>query len=74
MAGNQIDKLATAVDAKTTTIESAITTIFRAALSRDPSAAELNTFVTESKTAATTKEFLQDAAVAVGASIEYVMR
>jgi hypothetical protein len=74
MTGNQIDKLATSVDNKTIKLEDAVATIFRTALSRDPSAAELNSFVTESQTAATTKEFLQDAAVAVGASIEYVMR
>jgi hypothetical protein len=74
MTGNQIDKLATSVTANTIKLEDAIMMIFRAGLSRDPSAAELATFVTESKTAANTREFLQDAAVAVGASLEYVMR
>lgn len=74
MTGNQIDRLATSVTNNSITMDAAITTLFRAALSRDPSAAELATFVNESKTAATPREFLQDAAVALGASIEFVIR
>jgi hypothetical protein len=75
MKGNQIDALAAQVDAKTITLQSAITTIFNAGLQRDPSAAELATFMTEGTAAGVTSDmFLQDTAVAVGASIEYVMR
>lgn len=74
MTGNNIDKLAASVDNKTIKLEDAVTSIFRSALSRDPSPTELNAFVTERANAKTTQEFLQDAAVAVGASIEYVMR
>jgi len=74
MKGSQIVTLAASVDAKTIQLSDAITTLFHAALSRDPSAAELNTFVTERAGATTTQMFLEDAAVALGASIEYVMK
>ena len=74
MTNNQIDKLATSVDQKTITLDSAIGTLFRTALSRDPSAAELAAFNTEAAASANTREFLQDAAVSLGASIEFVMR
>ncbi len=74
MANNQIDRLATSVDASTITLDAALGTLFRTALSRDPSPAELQVFKTERGSAANTREFLQDAAVALGATIEYVMR
>lgn len=51
MAGSQIAKLAADVTAKTITLEAAITTIFRAGLSRDPSATELAAFVKECQAA-----------------------
>jgi len=74
MNGNQVDALATSVTNKTITMQQAVTTLFNSALQRDPSTTELNAFITESASAATPREFLQDAAVALGASIEYVMR
>ena len=78
MTGNQITTLATSVTNKTVTMQQAITTLFEAALQRDPSATELAAFMTESTNATTAGEttlmFLQDSAVALGASIEYVMR
>jgi len=78
MNGNTIMTLATSVDANTTTLPAAITQIFNSLLSRDPTPAELNTFTTEragvGTGAGTTLIFLQDAAVAVGSSIEFVMR
>jgi len=74
MTGNQIDSLAKSVDQGTIKLESAVTTIFHAGLSRDPSAAELTAFTNERASAASTQVFLQDTAVAVGASIEFVMR
>ncbi|HZV01016.1 MAG TPA: DUF1549 domain-containing protein [Planctomycetota bacterium] len=74
MTGNQIDALAKSVDAKTTTMEAAITTIFNAGLQRDPSATELAAFMNEVSGAATSQMFLEDVAVAVGASVPFVMR
>jgi hypothetical protein len=75
MTGNQIDALAAQVDSKAITMQDAINTIFLAALQREPSTTEMSTFMTENANAATTSDtFLQDVAVAVGSSIEYVMR
>lgn len=74
MNGNQIATLATSVDNKTIQLQDAITTLFETALSRDPSPTEMSTFVTERANATTTQMFLEDSAVALGASIEYVMR
>jgi hypothetical protein len=78
MTGNQVTALATSVTNKTVTLQQAITTLFQSALQRDPSSTELAAFMTESQNATTGGEttlmFLQDVAVALGASIEYVMR
>jgi hypothetical protein len=78
MTGNQLATLATNVGNNTITLQQAITTLFQSALQRDPSATELAAFMTESQNATTGGEttlmYLQDVAVALNASIEYVMR
>jgi hypothetical protein len=55
-------------------MQAAITTIFNAGLQRDPSATELAAFMNEVSGAATSQIFLEDVAVAVGASVPFVMR
>lgn len=66
--------LATKVDGGTMTLDAAIIEIFRRALTRDPTAAELSSFKTELATATTTKEKLEDVAAVVMASTEFATR
>lgn len=66
--------LASKVDGGTMTLDGAITEIFRRALSRDPTAAELTALKSELSTATTNKEKLEDVAVVVMASTEFSTR
>jgi hypothetical protein len=66
--------LATKVDGGTMTLDAAITELFRRALTRDPTAAELTALKTELATATTTKEKLEDVAVVLMASTEFATR
>lgn len=74
MTGSSTMSLAADVDAKKIKLEDAITQIFQTGLSRNPTSDELSTLVGESATAKNTQEALEDVAVSVGSSIEYVMR
>lgn len=74
MPASSLTQLSADVTANKVTMEDAIKTLFRAALSRDPNASELSTFATEAKGAATAREALEDVAVALAASIEFSMR
>jgi hypothetical protein len=66
--------LATKVDGGMITLDAAITEIFRRALTRDPSAAELTALKNELATATTNKEKLEDVAAVVMASAEFATR
>jgi hypothetical protein len=66
--------LATKVDGSMITLDAAIIEIFRRALTRDPTAAELTSIKSELATATTTKEKLEDVAAVVMASNEFATR
>ncbi len=74
LSQSRIPALATQVDNGTITYQAAVTTIVRAALQRDPTAAELTAANTVKSGAASTKAALEDVAAAVCASAEFLMR
>ncbi len=74
MNGSAIIALANQVTAKTMTMDQAVTAIFNSALSRDPSANELSQIKTIAATAPTTQVAINDVAMGVQSSIEFMMR
>jgi hypothetical protein len=73
-SASQIGTLATQVDGAQITFDQAVTTIVRAGLSRNPTAAELTAARTARTGAPTTRQALEDVAVALGASSEFMFR
>jgi hypothetical protein len=71
---SDITKLASQVDAKTLTLAQAITAIFESSLNRDPTATELSTITGLIASAKTTQEGLEDVAVALCSTAEFVSR
>lgn len=71
---SKMASLASQVDGGTITYPAAVTTIVRAALQRDPTAAELAAAQTVRTGSATTRLALEDVATAVCASAEFLMR
>jgi hypothetical protein len=69
-----IGTLATQVDGNTITFDQAVTRIVRIGLSRDPTPAELTAARTARAGAPTTRSALEDVAVVVGASTEFMFR
>jgi adhesin/invasin len=69
-----IGTLATQVDGNTITFDQAVTRIVRLGLSRDPTPAELTAARTARAGAPTTRSALEDVAVVVGASTEFMFR
>ena len=75
LSSSRIASLAGEVDSRTITLEQAIATIFHDALCRDPSAAELTAILsTESNQSASSRDTLEDVAVAISATSEFVSR
>jgi adhesin/invasin len=72
-SGSQVRALATAVDGAQMTFDAAVTTIVRSALSRNPTAAEL-TALRSATNGATNREALEDIAVGVANSAEFMFR
>ena len=72
-SGNQIATLANSVNGNAMTYEEAVTVLVRAALSRNPTAAELAAIVAE-RDPGNTRASLEDVAVGVATSAEFVFR
>ena len=73
-SGATLGTLATQVDGNQITFDAAVTRIVRSGLSRDPTAAELTAARTARTGAPNTRSALEDVAVAVGASTEFMFR
>ena len=73
-SASQVAALATQVDGNQLTFDQAVTRLVRSGLSRDPTAAELTAARTARSGAANTRQALEDVAVVVGASAEFMFR
>lgn len=74
LPASQLGALAAAVDAQKLTFASAVAVLFRSALSREPTPAEINLIQTATAGSASTRAALEDAAVGITGSAEFVFR